>query len=64
MIGIVNCPMCHTSAPLPQSAIDAGADWRCVRCLQRWDAPRLIAVANYVTWIDDRDRAARQAGTP
>jgi len=26
------CPMCHTSASVAQSAIEAGGDWRCVRC--------------------------------
>ena len=64
MIGNAICPMCHTSAPLSQSAIDAGADWRCVRCGQHWDAPRLVTVANYATWVDDHDRAGRPAGTP
>ena len=64
MIGTVICPMCHTSAPLPQSAIDAGADWRCVRCGQRWDAPRLVTVANYATWVDDHDRASRRVVAP
>lgn len=64
MIGTVICPMCHTGAPLPQSAIDAGADWRCVRCGQRWDAPRLATVATYTTWLEHHDRAGSPIGTP
>ena len=49
------CPMCHTSATLSQSALDAGGDWRCVRCGQHWDAARLATVAAYAAWIVDRD---------
>ena len=54
------CPMCHTSAPLPQSALEAGGDWRCVRCGQHWDAARLATVAAYAAWIVDRDRIGGQ----
>jgi ribosomal protein L37AE/L43A len=56
------CPMCHTSATLAQSALEASGDWRCVRCGQRWDAARLAAVAAYAAWaVDhDRDRVARR----
>src|SRR6188768_4274682 len=50
------CPMCHTSATVTQSAIEAGGDWRCVRCGQHWDASRLAAVAGYAAWAVDRDR--------
>jgi hypothetical protein len=50
----VTCPMCHTAASLMQSAIDAGAGWRCVRCGQRWDATRLSAVAAYAAWVVER----------
>jgi hypothetical protein len=49
--------MCHTAATLAQSAIDAGGDWRCVRCGQHWDAARLAAVADYAAWTVDHDRA-------
>jgi hypothetical protein len=52
--------MCHTSANVAQSAIEAGSDWRCVRCGQHWDAARLAAVAAYAAWVVDRDRAGRQ----
>ena len=54
------CPMCHTSANVAQSAIDAGGDWRCVRCGQHWDTARLAAVGAYAAWVGDRDRAGRQ----
>lgn len=59
----VMCPMCHTGSPLSPHAIAAGAEWRCVRCGQLWDAPRLVTVATYDTWVTDRDRAGRLAGT-
>jgi hypothetical protein len=48
------CPMCHTPASLTQNAIDAGADWWCVTCGQRWDATRLSAVAAYAAWVAER----------
>jgi hypothetical protein len=54
------CPMCHTSATLSQSALEAGGDWRCVRCGQHWDAARLEAVAAYAAWRADHDRGGRQ----
>ena len=54
------CPMCHTSATLSQSALEAGGDWRCVRCGQHWDAARLATVAAYAAWIVDRDRIGGQ----
>jgi predicted Zn finger-like uncharacterized protein len=54
------CPMCHTSATVTQSAIEAGGDWRCVRCGQHWDARRLATVAAYAEWAHDRDRVGRR----
>lgn len=65
----VTCPMCHTGASLTQAALDAGAAWRCGRCGQQWDAPRLKTVAAYATWVADRERAhtrttERSDGTP
>ena len=54
------CPMCHTSATLSQSALEAGGDWRCARCGQHWDSARLVAVAAYAAWSRDHDRAGRQ----
>ena len=55
------CPMCHTPASLTHHAIEAGADWRCVRCGQHWDAARLATVARYAAWRADVDRPG---GTP
>lgn len=52
------CPMCHTSATLPQGALEAGGDWECARCGQHWDAGRLAAVAAYAAWMSDHDPAA------
>jgi hypothetical protein len=56
----VTCPMCHAGASLTQSALEAGAAWRCVRCGQHWDADRLTAVAAYAV-VADRDRADRRS---
>ena len=58
--------MCHTPASLTLDAIDAGADWRCGRCGQHWDAKRLAATAAYAAWVVDRatgerDRLAAEA---
>jgi len=53
------CPMCHTSATLLLSALEAGEAWRCVRCGQHWDAARLRAVAAYTAWSVDHDRVSR-----
>ena len=52
------CPMCHVSAALSGSALEAGADWRCVRCGQHWDAARLATVAAYAAWTVNHDRVA------
>ena len=54
------CPMCHTAATLSQSALEAGGEWRCVRCGQRWDAGRLAAVAAYAAWSVDHDGVGRR----
>lgn len=48
------CPLCHTSSSLSLSELDAGADWQCVTCSQRWDAPRLSTVAAYAAWVVER----------
>ena len=45
------CPLCHTTASLTESAVEAGDAWRCVRCGQQWDATRLTAVAAYAAWV-------------
>lgn len=59
-VGDATCPMCHTPATLSVRAVDAGGDWRCVRCGQHWDARRLATVAAYAAWTVDRDLAATQ----
>ncbi len=62
---IATCPLCHTAHPsLTQAAIDAGAGWRCTRCLQRWDAGRLLAVAAYAAWVIDREYVVAAAARP
>lgn len=53
----VMCPMCHTPSTLSQGEVEAGADWRCIRCTQHWDAPRLAAVAAYAAWQVEHERA-------
>lgn len=58
-IRFASCPMCHMSAPLSQSALEAGGHWRCVRCGQHWNAARLAAVAAYAEWTVDHDRIDR-----
>ena len=57
------CPKCHTPASVTQYAIEAGGDWRCVRCGQHWDAARLAAVAAYAAWTVDHDRDRVGRGT-
>jgi predicted Zn finger-like uncharacterized protein len=61
-VGAAMCPMCHTSVSVTQAAIEAGADWRCVRCGQHWDAARLAATAAYADWAGDRDRVRGHGG--
>lgn len=58
------CPMCHAPAPVTRSAIEAGGDWRCVRCGQHWDARRLAATGTYAAWAADFDRADRRGTEP
>ena len=60
VVQFATCPMCHTSATLSQSALEAAGAWRCVRCGQHWDAARLAAVAAYAAWSVDHDRVGRQ----
>jgi hypothetical protein len=55
VLRFATCPMCHTPASLTQSALEAGGEWRCVRCGQHWDATRLAAVAAYAAWVVARD---------
>lgn len=55
-VGAASCPACHTGTTVTQSALDAGAAWRCVRCGQQWNAVRLTAVTAYAAWVADRER--------
>jgi hypothetical protein len=60
---LVSCPLCHTTHPsLTRDALQAGENWRCVRCGQRWDAGRLATVAAYAAWVAAQDKRARMRG--
>jgi transcription elongation factor Elf1 len=61
ILRLATCPMCHTSATLLLSALEAGGTWRCARCGQHWDAARLRAVAAYAAWSVDHDRVSSGA---
>jgi len=67
---LATCPLCHTThASLTEEALQAGADWRCLRCGQQWDAGRLAAVVAYAAWAAehesvDRQRRSRSAVRP
>ena len=59
LAGPVVCALCHTADPVMTiGTLKAGADWRCSRCGQRWDAARLTAVADYEVWLAERIAAA------
>jgi hypothetical protein len=54
---LATCLLCHTShASLTEEDVQAGADWRCLRCGQRWDAARLAAVVAYAAWAAEHER--------
>lgn len=60
---LVTCPSCHTThASLTQQALDAGGEWRCVRCGQNWDARRLQTVAAYAIWAAAHESTAQTGG--
>jgi len=62
LAGAATCPSCHTAdLTLTDSAVAAGADWRCRRCGQQWDAGRLTKVAAYEVWVSERALAASHA---
>jgi hypothetical protein len=53
---LVTCQLCHTPHPsLTHQALEAGSDWRCVRCGQLWGARRLETVAAYAAWVAERE---------
>ena len=55
LVGSATCPSCHQADPtVTNVAVNRGADWRCVRCGQRWDALRLSTVAAYAVWLSER----------
>ncbi len=57
------CPLCHTAAPaLTETALLAGADWRCAVCHQMWTAQRLATVAAYAQYCVEL--AAKRAAVP
>ena len=60
VLAYATCPMCHTPSSVTQGAIDAGGDWRCVRCGQHWDGKRLATVAAYAAWTVAHDRVPRR----
>jgi hypothetical protein len=61
VVGLATCLSCHTvHATLSNGAVAAGADWRCGRCGQRWDARRLATVVSYTAWLSAR--GSSQAG--
>ncbi len=52
---LVSCPLCHTTHPsLTRNALNAGGDWQCTRCGQRWDAKSLATVVAYGAWVAAR----------
>lgn len=62
-VRLVSCPLCHTThSSLTRDALQAGGDWRCTRCGQRWDAKRLATVAAYAAWVVAQDTSARVRG--
>lgn len=46
------CPLCQTTAAIRTH--DAGSDWQCGRCGQRWTATRLASVTAYAAWLAER----------
>ena len=59
LAGPATCPSCHTAdLTITDSAMATGADWRCRRCGQQWDAGRLARVAAYSLWVSERTAAA------
>lgn len=55
---LVSCPLCHMTHPsLTYGALESGADWRCSRCGQRWDAERLATVAAYTARVAAEDKS-------
>jgi hypothetical protein len=55
LAGPATCPSCHAAdLTMTDNAVATGANWRCRRCGQLWDAGRLAAVAAYAVWLSER----------
>jgi transposase-like protein len=53
------CPSCHTARPgVSDDTWDAGEQWRCERCGEKWTRSRLATVAEYEAW----DQAYKATG--
>lgn len=53
--GPATCLSCHMEDhTLTNREVEAGANWRCGRCGQRWDGVRLRTVAAYAVWLSGR----------
>jgi predicted Zn finger-like uncharacterized protein len=64
LAGPATCPSCHAAdLTMTDSAVAAGANWRCGRCGQLWDAGRLAAVAAYGGWLSTRAASAGGGAT-
>jgi predicted Zn finger-like uncharacterized protein len=51
------CPLCHTAHPsMTEDALASGVDYRCARCGQLWNAPRLATVTAYAAWVAEHDK--------
>ena len=58
-ITFITCPSCHTARPgATNETWDAGGQWQCERCGERWTRSRLATVAEYKTWERAYDAAA------
>lgn len=56
----MTCPSCQTTdATMTNEALKTGADWRCGRCGQRWNAIRLATAAAYAVWLSGYDNQRR-----
>lgn len=64
LAGPATCPSCHAAdLTMTDSAVAAGADWRCRRCGQLWDVRRLAAVDAYAGWLSERAASAADRAT-
>lgn len=54
--GPATCLSCHAEdLTMTNGAVEAGANWNCHRCGQRWDAVRLNTAAAYAVWASERE---------